>query len=273
MSANQSSDPKDQSRTGEVRSLLRGLDVLGAVNDFAPASVSQVVQATDLPKATVIRLLTTLRQGGYIRQDPASSAYLPLPAVRRLAGALRLSASFADLADDLLNEFGRQISWPCELLLAESDAMAIVASNRQTSPIQLRLFEQRRFQMLDSAGGIAFLAGQPPGQRQAIVMRLSAVPDGDSTASRVRAAEAFQAVTETQRRGYSVHNYRAPVSGMRAVGVPVRAGEASIGALVLLTLAGVVDFPQLDRHLLPGLLDTAARLGRLYTETLDQSSQ
>ncbi|MGH1359299.1 MAG: IclR family transcriptional regulator [Burkholderiaceae bacterium] len=273
MSSARPPDSRPASATGEVRSLLRGLNVLGAVNDFAPASVSQIVLATDLPKATVIRLLATLRQGGYIRQDPTSTRYLPLPAVRRLAGAMRQSGSFAEQAGEVLNEFGQQISWPSELLIAESDAMAILASNRETSPIRLRLFEQRRFPMLDSAGGIAFLSGVAPSARQEIVIRLSAAPGDGRQASNTRAARAFKDITDAQKRGYSVHEYRAPVSGMRAVGVAIKASNKSVGALVLLTLANVVTTTQLEHELLPALQATAQKLGGLYAETLAQSAQ
>lgn len=248
---------------GEVRSLKRGLEILTWVNRLTPASVTRIVQATALPKATVIRLLATLRQAGYISQNASTGHYEPLPAVRQLASAMQVDDSFAVLAARLLNAFGQRVSWPAELLMAESDAMAILASNRANSPIRLRLFEQQRFPMLRSAGGIAYLSALTPSQREQIVLRLAERENTPLDAKRW-AAKAFNNITTAQQKGYSLHEYSDPVNGMCAVGVPVIAANGAVGSLVLLTLQNVVKADVLEQDLLPALRVAAQQLGQHY---------
>ena len=261
-------DSNDTPRSGDqvVRSLVRGLDVLVCVNEHTPVGISQIVRHTALPKATVIRLLSTLRQAGYIAQQAGTGLYEPLPAVRRLSSAWQPDDTFLTEAAHLLDAFGQRVSWPAELMMAESAAMTIRASNRNTSPIGLRMFEQTRFPVLRSAGGLAWLAALPLTEREKTVIELSENETGPGSAHE-RAAAAFAAIEQTQRQGYSVHAYRAPVPGLRAIGMalPMAAPRRSPGALVLLTLESVVSMEQLTRELIGELRQCAQELARLHT--------
>jgi len=256
-----------QSNSGEVRSLVRGLNLLAQVNKLAPASVSDLVRACGLPKATTIRLLSTLREAGYVRQDPATGHYEPLPAVLRLAAALKAEDSFVDIARRQLNEFGQQVNWPSELMMAESDAMVILASNRETSPIQLRLFEQRRFPVLRSAGGMAWLSAVADRERETAIERLCSLdttPTPDTGSTQDLVAQTRERIARTRRAGYSRQLYETPVAGMQSIGVPVVAAHKSVGALVLLTLQSVVSVEQVEQQLLPALQEAALALGKDY---------
>ncbi|MGE3159998.1 MAG: helix-turn-helix domain-containing protein, partial [Xanthobacteraceae bacterium] len=70
-----------------VHALERGLSVLAAINEFAPASLSILVDATGLPKATVVRLLHTLREAGYV-EHAENAGYRLLPRVRNLFSSI-----------------------------------------------------------------------------------------------------------------------------------------------------------------------------------------
>jgi DNA-binding IclR family transcriptional regulator len=59
--------------------LARGLRLLAALNDLETATVSGLVKETNLPKATVIRLLQALQAEGYAAQDPETLTYYPPP--------------------------------------------------------------------------------------------------------------------------------------------------------------------------------------------------
>lgn len=248
---------------GEVRSLVRGLDVLIAVNEVPPATVSRIVERTNLPKATVIRLLATLKSAGFVKQDDATQAYQPLAKVRRLASAMMVENPFLDEARRRLNEFGQAVKWPSDLLLAELDAMVILASNRDTSPIGLKRFEQRRFPILESAGGLAYLSSASEAVQQQVITRACSHAADPNDTGRI-ADGAFRAIQEVRAKGYSVREYRAPMAGTRAVGVPVLAGESAVGALVLITLQDVVSEALIESQYLPVLRDCADRIGEDY---------
>lgn len=253
----------EESAPTGVRSLLRGLEILIAVNENPPATITRLVTLTGLPKATVIRLLATLKSAGYLRQNSDTGAYEPLPQVRRLASAMMVENPFLNEARQRLNAFGQKVGWPSDLLMAEPDAMVTAASNRDTAPIHLRRFEQRRFPILHSAAGLAYLAALPQDERLQIVNRHCAMLDDGNDAS-ARAEATLKAVAEVREQGYSMHDYNAPMAGTRAVGVAVLSQDRPVGALVLIILKNAVTGEQLHQQYLPALQECAALLGDAY---------
>ncbi|HYW04619.1 MAG TPA: helix-turn-helix domain-containing protein [Gammaproteobacteria bacterium] len=252
-----------QHRSTGVRALARGLRVLVAVNETAPATVSRVVKATGIPKATVIRLLGTLQEEGYLGQDGATQAYHPLVKVRRLASAMMVESPFLAEARRILNEFGQQVKWPGEILLAESDAMVIATTNRDTAPITLKQFEQRRFPMLDSASGAAYLAALPVDPRRRLVSRICSL-DHVGTAQET-ADRALNAAARAQDRGYATRTYHAPMDGMQVFAVPLFAGSEPVGALVVVTLSAVMDETTFVARHLDQMKATARQAGQQYS--------
>ena len=255
----------------EERSLLRGLNVLITVNESPPATVSRVVAQTGLPKATVVRILNTLRAGGYIAQDKTGSGYRPLPRVRRLASAMMVENPFLSEARRLLAEFGQVIKWPSDLLLAEPDAMLIVASNRDTAPIRLTRFEQRRFPMLESAAGLAYLAALDAAERERLITLVSTL-DADQETAMARAGQVYARIPAIRERGYSVRDYQAPIDGTRAIGVAIRSRGTAVGAAVLIVLRDAITEEQLDDSLVPALAEQAGRIGEQHELLADAVS-
>ncbi|WP_166365642.1 helix-turn-helix domain-containing protein [Pseudomonas akapageensis] len=257
-------DTEDKGVAVENRSFIRGLNVLVAVNEHNPATVSQVVAATGLAKATAIRLLYTLRSQGYIAFDQDAGGYKPLPKVRLLASSMMMSNTFGIAIRQYLNDFSQQVKWPSDFLMPEGNAMVLQATNRNVAPIGLKRFEQTRFPMLSSASGMAYLASIAKGLRQELVMTISTAEDGNKAAATARLIE--QRILDTQERGYGTAYYNTPLDGMCAIGVPVLVHEKTIGALTLLVLHDAVTPDQLDGTLLPKLRAAASEIGRLYVQ-------
>lgn len=251
-------------RSGSVRALLRGLDLLVAINQHQPASVTQLVALSNLPKATVIRLLATLRSAGYIRQQPETGAYEVLPQVRNLSSALLADNHFLNDVREQLNTFGLEVNWPGELLMAESDAMVVVATNRNTSPIHLRRFEQRRFPFLQSAAGLVFLAALEHEECKKMVERHLDVRRQRGAESLPDLDAVMREVAQARLRGFARYVYHTPMNGLQAVAVAVSSRGRPIGALVLITLQSMVPEELLQRTYLPALRQCAARLGEAY---------
>lgn len=259
-----SREAEDSAQTGNVRALLRGLDLLVAINRHQPVSVTRLVALSDLPKATVIRLLATLKSAGYIRQLAQSSAYEVLPQVRNLSSALLGENHFFNDVRERLNTFGVEMNWPSELLMAEADAMVVTATNRDTSPIHLRRFEQRRFPFLQSAAGLVFLAALGQEECKKVVARqleirrqreAEPLPDRQSIMRDVAAA---------RLHGFARYAYHTPMNGLQAVAVVVISNQRPIGALVMIMLKSMVSDELLQRQYLPALRRCAAQVGEAY---------
>ena len=60
-----------------VTAALRVLDVLQAVNRLEAANVSRIARMTGLSSATVVRMLETLVEGGFVVRNPERPIYYP----------------------------------------------------------------------------------------------------------------------------------------------------------------------------------------------------
>jgi IclR family transcriptional regulator, mhp operon transcriptional activator len=245
-----------------VHALERGLSLLAAINESGPASLAVLVDATGLPKATVVRLLHTLREAGYIERAE-NAGYRLSPRVRDLFSSIDRESAPTQAIRRLLNDFATIVKWPAEFMVREGATMVIEVSNRDSAPINLRRFEHIRFPLLYSASGIALLAWSKPRQREEIVRSALLQEKVSERDAVVRTAR--REIAETLARGYAVHDYNTPIEGTRAISVPVYSGDTAVAAMVLIYLRDALPLGQVDNVLVPRLREVSGKISLQYS--------
>ena len=119
---------------GPTGALARGLRLLAALNDLETATVTGLVKETNLPKATVIRLLHALQAEGYAAQDPETLTYRVTPKVASLSRSLIGKNQTEGLIQVALDLLADEVKWPAEYLVQDGAAMLIQANNRDARP-------------------------------------------------------------------------------------------------------------------------------------------
>ena len=232
--------------------LARGLRVLVAVNDLENGTVAALVDETGLAKATVIRLLQTLVTEGYVARHDGVAAYSVTAKVASLARALT-SKTLADATiQEILDRFAEEIKWPTEFLVPDGHSMVVRTHSREKAPIKLRRFDRRRFAMVDSGGGVAYLAGLPAGERQALF--------GNSGLSGKALAAAKARVRAATKAGYAVRAYPELAANLRVFSVALPGGK---GALSVPHFDDVLTEPVAVAEILPRLREVAAEIAAL----------
>jgi IclR family mhp operon transcriptional activator len=229
--------------------LARGLRLLAALNELETATISGLVKETSLPKATVIRLLQALQAEGYAAQDTDTFTYRVTPKVASLSRSLigkNQTESLIQVALDLLAD---EVKWPAEYLVQEGLSMLIQSNNRERAPIKLKLFERRRFPILESAAGVAYLSSLGDPERGKWLKRLLKSPAQITLAKR-RIEEATQA-------GYATRPLNELGPNMRVAAVPVPGGG---GAISMVYFDDVVTMKHLEAVLLPFVKKAAANV-------------
>ncbi|MGE4165913.1 MAG: IclR family transcriptional regulator [Xanthobacteraceae bacterium] len=243
-----------------IQSLQRSLSVIIALNENAPVTLSRLVELTGLPKATVVRILHTLRKESYV--ELIDRGYRPLPRVRLLSSSLDRISGPNLFVQNVLNDFAQLVKWPAEFLVRDGISMVIEVSNRSVAPIGLRRFEYTRFPLFSSAAGVALLTWSKSQDREDIIRSVSANVKGDKPANMVRAARIE--IAEARKRGYAMHDYEAPIEGTRAISVPVLWRDFAVGAVSLIYLREAVTEKQVETFLAPRLWEVAHEIGRQY---------
>jgi IclR family mhp operon transcriptional activator len=239
-----------------IQPILRGLQLLEALNRSPVSSVADLAGATGLPKATVVRLLDTLIAGGYAQRLPKRRGYALAERVLRLSGGFRDEDEIVEAAGPHLSALTAEHKWPVVLATLDNDAMRIRASTRRESPFATdpdRI--NRRMPMLVSAVGRAYLAFCSDEERGTIItlLRRSTRPANRPARDARHIDELVRAI---RRRGYASTGV---VPGDRATGlaVPIMRGSQVLATMSLRYFGAAITEAEAARRYLPSLQQAA----------------
>ncbi len=248
-------------------SLTRGLEILRAFTaDDATLGNQDLIERTNLPKATVSRLTATLVSLGYLHYDDNLGRYSIGPATVSLGYSALSSSAVIHIARPLMQQLADQTGVAVALGTRDGLEMVYLASCRSMSPVTLRLNVGSRLPIWRTAMGLAYLAEMKPEIRDMVI---------DET---VRSDPA----RETQIRDLvagALHSYKTLgfvttfghwYSYINAVGVAFRPTDGT--PLVALTCGGIVDLVPKEAcldHVGPDLVRMAQRLRAVLTGPSD----
>jgi IclR family acetate operon transcriptional repressor len=187
---------------GGVQSLDRAFAILEAMADAGGMiSLSQLVERADLPLATIHRLVRTLVDLGYVRQEP-SRQYSLGPRLMRLS-----------------DTSSRRLGESVNLAVLDGDEIVYVAQV-QPSTNFMRMFTEvgRRTQPHATAVGKAILAQREDVEVAALLGRTGMARYTANTLTTV--PDFLAALAETRERGYAMDEGEQEV-GVRCVAVVV----------------------------------------------------
>jgi len=261
-----------KSGTKRVEGLARGLAVLKAVCARPGASLHDLHAATGVPKATLLRSLRTLQDGGFLVRRLADGGYLPVGGIAEPEPAAHW-LPLTEAARPALEALAQAIAWPTDLGVRDGTAMVVLESNRRLSSIRVnRQALGARPHMLWSAMGRAYLAFCPAAEREEILGALRASSAAEDRAARnTRRVEKMLA--ETRAKGYGVRDAGYGVLDLgaahrvSAIAVPVRVGTRVLACINCVWLAEVLDEAAVVEAHLPALEAAAAAIaGRWVTQ-------
>ncbi len=247
-----------------IRGLERGLKVLKALNETGLA-LRELHGRTGLPKPTLLRILSTLENHGYVRRRMADGSWRR---TTRMAGPPQtvLPNLLMDVGGVVLNELCQQISWPSDLAIYDRGEMHILDTSRTRTPFLINMTGVGyRVPMLQTGLGRAWLSFCPDAEREAILadLALSKRPHDRL----VHETEHVQAIiAETRAKGYGT---RAPGFTLRVTGeektdgiaVPVMMGGRVIACVSFVWALSALNEEKVVKLYLARLFEAAKRIG------------
>ena len=227
-----------------IGALLRGLDVLHAINDRGPRTIGELHSATGISKPTLVRIVETLQHAGYVSTIDAPRRYVVTPRVLSLANGYAPQRWLMDIASPLLDAFRGASGWPVELGVFDGDAMVILDTSRQPGYLSVNRKPGSRVPLLKTALGRAFVANLPEARRAVLVAQLAARRDAEYDLA--RDANAFgKLVASVRRHGYALADQETATNG-RAIAVAVLVNDEPVASVNLVVHSSAMSMSQLE---------------------------
>ena len=250
-----------------VRSVTRAIDLLEALvsRDGQQSSLTELAEETSIDISTAHRLLTTLRQRGYVRRDSDTKQYAAGP---RLALLARRSGQ-TDLikqSKPVLEELASISRETANLSVLDVDCAIYVETAPGPLPVRLFTTVGNKVPLYATGAGKALLAWLPQTERAAILETLDLLPRTPTTITdKEILANSLQQI---RTQGYAIDNEEFD-QGVRCLAVPVGQLDHPIAAI---SVSGPAERLTLERisQLAPVVKNLADGMARALTDTAAQ---
>ena len=250
--------PEDVERQGTyVQSLARGLEVIRAFGPERPEmTLSEVARATGLSRASARRFLLTLVDLDYARTD--GRAFSLTPRVLELGYAYLSGLSLTDVAQPHVEDLVSRVHESSSVAVLDRTDIVYVVRVPTKRIMTVAISVGTRFPAFATSMGRVLLAGLEPLEADRLLERTELAPLAARTTTdptRLR-----RIIAEVRERGYAVTDQELE-TGLRSIAVPIRNRRGKvIAAMNVSAQAPRVTIEQLERDILPALLEAAARI-------------
>ena len=106
-----------------IDALRRGLEVLVAIERSAAVSLADLHRQTDIPKATLLRVLRTLQEAGWVERNELEGRYIRTSSPGESGQLAEWRARLSSLAAPPREWLQKRVPWPADLAVRDgSDA-------------------------------------------------------------------------------------------------------------------------------------------------------
>lgn len=255
-----------------ITALGRGLDVLHAIERASAVTLAELHRQTSIPKASLLRILKTLQERGWVEKGAVDGIYTPVPATGQAGEARAWRERLTSLAAQPWAALQSAVSWPTDLTVRDGHTLLVLDSHRPLVGLSINYrVTGFRPHMLASAAGRCYLSFCPEDERASLLAALARSPREVDQASRQKNA-IRRLVEQVRQRGYAVrdpHHAGADSQMMQrfnAMAVPVMCGERIVACLSCAWLTSVID----EQQMVLAHLSDLQGASRAITEKLRQ---
>lgn len=255
----------------QIRALARGLAVVRAIGAAdGPVTLGQLHRATGLDRATLLRILATLSEEGWLYRGIGDNRYRLAYRLHDLGAHMSIHDAVAEVAAPVLDRLQKALRWPSDVSVFDGDGMAIIETSRRRTPFVInREVLGYKPGMLQSAMGRAYLAYCDARQREHIlkVLRRKGGKDAELAGDQAYVA---RVLAEVRDRGYATRDPGMSVlssdveEGVCAIAVPILVFGDVQATLNLVWMKGADEKPDIESRFFLELKPAAEELAELF---------
>jgi IclR family mhp operon transcriptional activator len=197
------------------------MKVLQELNLQPYTSIAHLHARTGLPKATLVRILKTLEDLGYVENDQRLGGYQVSALVSSLSSGFHKEPMVVEAARPWAIAVTRKHQWPVSISLLDRDAVVVRFStvpDSSMSPFHKTV--NMRLPLLTRGMGLAYLAFTPTEEFDLIVEMLRRSGDPEDSLAH-HSDQLNQLIRQIRRQGYASRARHVEPRNSNTIAVPV----------------------------------------------------
>jgi len=157
----------------DVNLVKRTLSVLASINRLKLITVSAISNDCKIPSSSVIRILETLCNEGYLIKISRRGGYAVTSKVKLLSSGFNINSIIFEIVQPILDRLTKEYLWPFAVATLETNNMVIQYSSIPSSPLaHVKSTLNKRLSLLSRAHGLAYIAFCNKNERK-LLMKLA----------------------------------------------------------------------------------------------------
>ena len=243
-----------------IKAVQRALIVLRALNDLRFGSIGDLHRATGISKPTIVRMLETLMNEGFVARDNLFGGYRVTSQVQALSSGFNGTPILIEAARRWTVELTRTSKWPVSL---GTHAEGEIFVDFSTSPISPWSYPfavlHTRLRMLSTAMGRCYLAFCAEKEHEGLVRlhraRAAGVPGAAAELDR-----ALRAIEPIRANGFALPDPNFTSRRFQFIAVPILDNGGCVAVMGMGFYRRAVPANQIRDRLYEPMRETAARI-------------
>lgn len=218
-----------------VRAVERALTILQELNLQPYTSIARLHARTGLPKPTLVRMLKTLEDAGFVENDSRLGGYQVSGLVSSLSSGFHKEPLIVEAGRPWAIALTRKHQWPVSISLLDRDAVVVRFSTVPDSPLSpFHATVNMRLPLLTRGMGLAYLAFVSEQEFSLILEILRSSNDAeDAIAHQPR--ELMELVSHVRKVGYATRAVHVEPRNSNTIAVPILDEDNRVKASLGLT--------------------------------------
>jgi IclR family pca regulon transcriptional regulator len=222
-------------------------------------SLAALAATVGMKKTSTWRLVHTLVQMGYVRQDPRTRNFRPAPRVLALGYGYFDGLDFKQLSEPFLHDLAKLFDETVNLAVRDNDELVYIERIRTSQILNINIHVGSRLPLYRTALGRALICEMPDTWLQEYMGRLT---DDLQAKEYIQKDGAFlmKLLDETRKQKYALNDEEL-TQGLRGIASPVRNSTGEIVAAVGVSVpSSRITVSDLRRSFVADLISTAEKI-------------
>lgn len=238
-----------------LKTVQRAFDVLELMSVSRPMTASEISSRSNLARAAVCRILSTLQKRGYIKRELGSTKYRVTEGVLKLVNGYDLYGVLAHAASPILASVARRIIWPLAVSRLRGQNLEVVLSTDFDNPFSISKVASGSLIAANKSASGRVIVGHMNPEHQEQYLRLLA----PSFCEDVTDAEEFKADAKLAfANGYSF--YQDCRLREKTMAIPVKFNGDVVAALECRFISTALPESDAIKEVLPALKSASDEL-------------